>query len=62
MDQNGSSLSLVPALMVFADGAVVDSHTGVVDGYKPEEALSDEQYIELYDLLVSYDSLMRSGK
>ena len=62
VDQNGSSLSLVPSLLVFADGTVVDSHTGVVDGYKPEEALSDEQYIELYDLLVSYDSLMRSGK
>lgn len=62
VDQNGSSLSLVPALMVFADGAVVDSHTGVVDGYKPEEALSDDQYSELYDRLVSYDSLMHSGK
>lgn len=62
VDQNGSSLSLVPSLMVFADGTVVDSHTGVVDGYKPEEVLSDEQYSELYDLLVSYDSLMRSGK
>ena len=62
VDQDGNPLSMVPSLMVFADGAVVDSHTGIVDGYKPEEALSDEQYIELYDLLVSYDSLMRSGK
>lgn len=62
VDQDGNPLSMVPSLMVFADGAVVDSHTGIVDGYKPEEALSDEQYIELYDLLVSYDSLMCSGK
>lgn len=62
VNQNGISLSLVPTLMVFADGTVVDSHTGVVDGYKPDEALSDEQYSELYDLLVSYDSLMHRGK
>lgn len=62
MDQDGNLLSQVPALMVFVDGVVVDSHIGVVDGYKPDETLSNEQYSELYDLLVSYDSLMDKGK
>lgn len=62
VDQDDNTLSLVPTLMVFADGAVVDSHTGVIDGYKPDEALSNEQYSKLYDLLVSYDSLMHEDK
>lgn len=62
VDQDGNPLSLVPTLMVFTDGAVVDSHIGVVDGYKPDEALSNEQYSELYDLIVSYDSLMHEDK
>ena len=62
VDQDGNPLSLVPTLMVFVNGAVVDSHIGVVDGYKPDEALSNEQYSELYDLLVSYDSLMHEDK
>lgn len=62
VDQDGNPLSLVPTLMVFADGMVVGSHTGVIDGYEPGEALSNEQYSELYDLLVSYDSLMHKGK
>lgn len=62
VDQDGNPLSLVPTLMVFTDGTVVDSHTGVVDGYNPDEPLSNEQYMELYDLLVSYDSLMRKDK
>lgn len=62
VDQDGNPLSLVPTLMVFANGVVVDSHTGVIDGYKPDEELSNEQYSELYDLLVSYDSLMHEDK
>lgn len=62
MDQDGNSLSLVPTLMVFADGVVVDSHTGVIDGYKPNEVLSNEQYIKLHDMLISYDSLMHKDK
>lgn len=62
VDQNGSSLSLVPALMVFADGTVVDSHIGVVDDYSPDEELSKEQYNQLYELFSSYNSYFAQSK
>lgn len=62
VDQNGNTLSLVPSVMVFVNGAVVDSHVGVVDDYSPDEELSKEQYNQLYELFSSYNSYFAQSK